>query len=230
MIPITSADDELFSTVMAAARLGRAHKIVDRLSERYGQEWGGPMAGFPYALSMVALMQIDLTTAGLDNRTSVYHYGEIIESLGDLLYGVPDHWLGRYLRIRTRAMMMPPSHTEYPDFVVDERARAVADAEELITRQNETAWLPWFACTYVLLARLVWESDGRDVDRVGKLVTEAAAHEPAPITLRALGSLLREPFIWYLNQPDLPERDTAAGLQAALFPRQSAVRVGAGGG
>lgn len=219
MLPITQADDELFSTVMAAARLGRAHKIVARLSDLYGQEWGGPAAGFPYALSMVALMQIDLTTAGLDERKSVYNYGEIIESLGDVLYGVPGHWFARYLRVRTRAMMMPPSHVQYPDFVVEERIRAVKDAEELIARQAATAWQPWFAATYLLTARLVWESEDRDADRVGELVAEAAARQATPITFGALGSLLREPFIWYLGQPDLPEREAAAGMLAALFPR-----------
>lgn len=222
MVPITRADDELFSTVMAAARLGRAHKIVARLSEQYGQEWGGPTAGFPYALSMVALMQIDLTTAGLDEKKSVYNYGEIIESLGDVLYGVPDHWLARYLRVRTRAMMMPPSHAQYPDFVVEERARAAKDADELIARQADTAWQPWFAATYLLAARLDWEAEDRDADLVGKRIAEAAARPATPITFRALGSLLREPFIWYLGQPDVPERDTATGLLAALFPGQGA--------
>jgi hypothetical protein len=225
MVPLTAADDELFSTVTAAARLGRADKIVARLSERYGQEWGSPMAGLPYALSMVALMQIDLTSAGLEERTAVYNYGEIIESLGDLLYGVPDHWLGRYLRVRMRTMMMPPSHAEYPEFVIEERARAAADAADLITRQAGADWQPWFAATYLLAARLEWESPERDVDRVRQLVTEAAAHPATPITLRALASLLREPFLWYLNQPELPDRQAVSRMLAALFSGQRAVSV-----
>jgi hypothetical protein len=225
MVPITRADDELFSTIMAAARLGRANKIVASLSDRYGQEWGGPMAALPYALSMVALMHVDLTSTGLDERKAVHNYGEIIESLGDLLYNVPDHWLGRYLRIRTRTMLMPPSHSEYPEFVIEERGRAAADADELISRQAETAWQPWFAASYLMAARLAWESEDRDLDRVGKLVTEAADHQAGPIVFQALGSLLREPFIWYLDQPELPDREAVGRTMVALFPYRNAVRA-----
>jgi hypothetical protein len=201
---------------MAAARLGRAHKIVSSLSERYGQDWGDPMAGFPYALSMVALMQVELTSDGLDERGAVANYSEIIESLGDLLYGVPEHWLGRYLRIRMRTMMMPPSHEEYPKFVVEERARAATDAEELITRQAGAEWQPWFAATYLMAARLVWESEERDVGRVAKLITEAAAQPVTPIPFRAIGSLLREPFVWCLSQPDLPEHETVKRMLGGM--------------
>jgi len=226
MVPITRADDELFSTVIAAARLGRAQKIVARLSDRYGQEWGVPMAALPYALSMVALMQLDLTSDGLDEKKSVYNYGEIIESLGDLLYGVPEHWLARYLRIRTRTMMMPPSHAEYPEFVVEERARAAKDADELIARQAGAEWQPWFASTYLLAARVAWESEERDLDRVRGLVAEATSRPAAPIEFPALGSLLREPFIWYLGQPELPDHEAVSRTLAALFAGRRPVSAG----
>ncbi|GIG56154.1 hypothetical protein Lfu02_05260 [Longispora fulva] len=218
MLPVTRADDELFSTVMAAARLGRAHKIVAKLSERYGQDWGDPLAGYPYALAMVALMQVELTSSGLDEQQAVANYSEIIESLGDLLYGVPEHWLGRYLRIRMRTMMMPPEHAEYPRFVVEERGRAAKDADELIARQAEADWQPWFAATYLLAARLLWESDDRDLGRIGELVAAAAARPGGPIGFRALGGLLREPFLWYLAQPGLPDHDKVARIMADLFP------------
>jgi hypothetical protein len=218
MVPITVDDEQLFSTVLAAARLGRAGAIVDRLSARYEQEWQDPLAGFPYALSLVAQMQIAWAESGVDEGKALATYSEVIESLGDLLYGAPDHWLGRYLRVRIRTLMMPPDHLDHPKFVIDERARAAQDAQELIVRQATTTWQPWFACSYLLAARLAWESADRDPDRVTELVTTAAARPGSPIPFRSLGAILREGFVWYAHQPDVPERDTVSHLASTLFP------------
>src|SRR5215211_2092123 len=101
MVPITHADEELFGTVTMAARLGRARAIVERMSTRYEQEWENPRSGFPYALSMLALLR-----SGRKDLRDQFNYTEIIETLGDLLYHEPDHWLGRFLRIHTR-MLLP---------------------------------------------------------------------------------------------------------------------------
>lgn len=218
LVPITHADDQLFSTVLAAARLGRADAIVDQLSARYEQDWKNPLAGFPYALALVARMQIAWTSSGVDEGAALATYSEVIESLGDLLYGVPEHWLGRYLRIRIRTMMMPPDHADHPKFVVAERDRAADDARELIERQAGTEWQPWFACSYLAAARLAWESEDRDPARVAELVRAAAARPGAPIPFRSLGTILREGFLWYTDQPDVPERETVRRLTGTLFP------------
>jgi hypothetical protein len=227
MIPINRADDELFSTVVAAARLGRgrARAIVDRLSARYEQEWDDPMAGFPYALSMIALMQ-----AGTDDEVDKGSaYNEIIEPLGDLLYSVPDHWLGRYLRSRMRAII-PPDATEYKQYAAAERARGMEDAEELIKRQSLVAWQPWFACPYLLTARLVWESEHPDPDRVAELVSTAAAETAGPIPFPGLNGILCEAFVWYYHQPGVPEPETVGGMMRTLFPDQPSVRHALGRG
>ncbi|MFY1632983.1 hypothetical protein ACN27F_06780 [Solwaraspora sp. WMMB335] len=227
MIQITAADEELFATVLAATRLGRADAIVERLSEQYEKDWQNPLAGFPYALSMVAKMQVTWANEAVDEGQALASYSEIIESLGDLLYGEPDHWLGRYLRVRIRTMMMPPDHLDHPRFVTDERARAADDARELIERQAGDDWRPWFACPYLLAARLAWESDGRDPAEVARLVATAAARPASAVPFRALGGILSEGFVWYDSQPDLPERGTARRLARALFAGQRAVRAAA---
>src|SRR5882757_7737449 len=100
MDPITRDDEELFGTVMVAARLGRAGPIVTRLRERYEREWDDPRAGFPYALAMLALLQ-----SGRKDLRDQLNYTEIVETLSDLLYHEPEHWLGRYLRIHTRTLL-----------------------------------------------------------------------------------------------------------------------------
>ena len=216
MDPITRDDEELFGTVMVAARLGRSGPIVTRLRERYEKEWDDPRAGFPYALAMLALLQ-----SGREDLREQLYYTEIVETLSDLLYHEPDHWLGRYLRIHTRTLL-PADATEHQGYITAERTRAAEDVAELIERQDATAWQPWFACPYVLAARLAWE--GGDRDRVPDLVSAAASHPGPPIRFRALGGLLCEGFTWYDAQPDLPDRDIAAALRDALFPDQPAVR------
>src|SRR5690606_6342682 len=133
----------------------RVNRLLEHLSNRYEQEWDDPLAGFPYALAMVAVLDY-----GSDSTWRRNSYNEVIETLGDLLYHFPDHWLGRYLRLRTRALV--PLECEYPEFAAAERTRAAADAEELIQRQAGEPWRPWFACTYLQAARLSWDSEQRD--------------------------------------------------------------------
>jgi hypothetical protein len=216
MDPITRDDEELFGTVMVAARLGRAGPIVEALRGRYEQEWDDPRAGFPYALALLALLQ-----SGREDLRDGVNYTEIVETLSDLLYHEADHWLGRYLRIHTRTLL-PVHATEHQAYVNAERTRAAEDAAELIERQTKADWRPWFACPYILAARLAWE--GGDRDRVPTLVSAAAARPGAPVPFRALGGLLCEGFIWYDAQPDLPEQDTVRALMDALFADQPAVR------
>jgi len=223
MVPITHADEELFGTVVIAARLGGARAIVERLSARYEQEWADPRAGLPYALSMLALLR-----SGRQDLRDQLHYTEIVETLGDLLYHEPDHWLGRFLRIHTR-LLLPADAGEHRHYIAAERARAAQDADELIARQARAAWQPWFACPYLLAARLAWESGDRDRDRVAALVSAAAAgaadatRPGEPVRFRALGGVMCEAFLWYHNQPGMPEHDTVGAMMDTLFPDQPAV-------
>jgi hypothetical protein len=216
MDPITRGDEELFGTVMVAARLGRSEPIVARLRQRYEQEWDDPRAGFPYALALLALLQ-----SGREELREQLNYTEIVETLSDLLYHEPDHWLGRYLRIHTRSLL-PVHAEEHQAYVTAERTRAAEDAAELIERQAKVDWQPWFACPYILAARLAWEAGERD--RVPELVRAAAAQPGAAVPFGALGGLLCEGLLWYMSQPDLPERDTAHAVMDALFADQPAVR------
>src|SRR5215467_9460044 len=100
MLPISDADEDLFGTLTTASRLGRVDAIIGRLRTRYNEEWDDPLAGFPYALAMLAVL-----VAGRADLFEPSNYTEIIETLGDLLYHQPDHWLGQYLRIHTRTLL-----------------------------------------------------------------------------------------------------------------------------
>jgi len=207
--PVTRDNEELFATVLAAARLGRAHRIIDRLRERYEKELDNPVAGLPYALAMLAQLQ-----AAPDQDPN---YTEIVETLSDLVYYRPQSWLGRYLRVHTRTLL-PADATEHRGYILAERAHAGEDVAELIERQAATDWQPWFACSYLLAARLAWESGDRD--SVAGLAAAATARPGVAIPFRALGGLLRESFAWYHAQPELPARQDVRDLMRTLFPRQ----------
>jgi hypothetical protein len=216
MLPITRGEEELFSTALMAARLGRARPIVAQLRKRYEQQWDDPEAGFPYALAMVAMLM-----SGRDDHQE-FDYTEVVETLGDLLYQQPEHWLGRFLRIHMRTLL-PAQADEYPAYIAAERTRAAEDAAELIARQAQSDWQPWYACTYLLAARLAWEGD-HDTDRAGGLVKAAATQPASPIVFASLGGVMCEAFVWYYSESGAPERETAGRLMDALFPAQPAAR------
>jgi hypothetical protein len=210
--PITVEDEELFGTVIVAAMLGRSGPVVNRLRQRYEKDSDDQLAGLRYALAMLAQLQ-----SGREERSEL-NYTEIVETLSDLLYYQPDHWLGRYLRVHTRTLL-PVDAAEHQGYVLAERTRAAEDVAELIERQAASSWQPWYACSYILAARLASEFD--EQDRMPALVAAAASQPASAIGFRALGGLLCEGFVWYRSQPNLPARDTVNGLMNALFPALS---------
>jgi hypothetical protein len=216
MIPIARADDDLFGTLIAATRLGRISGIIEHLRTRYDEEWDDPLAGLPYALAMLAVLQ-----SGREDLLELFSYTEIIETLSDLLYHEPDHWLGRYLRIHTRTLIPDGEH---PHYIAGERDKAVQDAHELIERQGHAAWRPWFACSYIAAARASWQCDQQNRDQVAELVASAAAAPRTAIGFPSLGSIMCSAFLWYHNRPELPERDTVSVIMASFFPDHPAVR------
>lgn len=228
---ITRADENLFHTVTVATKLGRAKAIVDRLGARYDDDWDSVDAAFPYALAMVAVLQ----TSGTDFEKHA-GYTDVIETLGDVLHADPDHWLARYCRARIRALI-PTSYSVYRNYVVGERGKAVRDADELIERQSMAPAQPYFACTYLLAARMALEDTalegtesgtagdaGDGVDRAAGLIERAAALPADAVPFPALAAILCEPFVACYSQPAVPSRALVGDLMSALFPEVPAVR------
>lgn len=225
---ITQADEDLFHTVTVATKLGRSKGIIDRLSARYADEWDNAEAAFPYALAMVAVLQ----ASGTDFEKHA-GYTEVTETLGDVLYAEPDHWLARYCRTRIRALI-PTSYSVYRNYVQGERGKAVRDADELIERQSRVPAQPYFAAAYLLAARMA--ENREDTDRVEQLISQAAAGPAEPIAFPALAAMLCEPFVACYTEPSTPARALVGELMSALFPDVPAVRkaldaypVGCGG-
>ena len=149
-------------------------------------------------------------------------YLEVVETLGDVLAADADHWLARYCRARLRAFV-PTTYGVYQNFIDGERAKAVADVDELIERQAKAPWRPYFAAPYLLAARLAGEGRHRDMARVGRLITAAAEQPGTPVPFQALGTMMCESFVFVYNDPDIPARAALGQLMVELFPGHPAV-------
>jgi hypothetical protein len=219
---ITWEDEGLFRTVMSAARLGRAGTLIEHLGKRYAEEWDDAEAGLPYALAMVAALQTGaLFPESAGPRQHGTTYDELTETLEDVLYVAPDHWLARYCRVFVR-VLLPTSGGREARFARDEHAKARTDIAELIALQRRAPWQPYFSCAYVVAARLAAEGDYGDAS-AGQLIAEACDKPNGPIPFRMLGSIMCPSFIALHANPDLPERARLGALMATLFPNEPAV-------
>jgi hypothetical protein len=212
---ITPADDDLYEAVRVAAKLGRAKPLVDRLNERYQEEWDDPDVSFRYTLAVMATLHT--VRSDVEGHRS---YNSAMEALGDVLAAAPDHWLARYCRARLRALV-PTGFSAYTMFVEHERKMANEDLKELADRQAEAPWQPYFVSTHLQQAFVA--SQGDDWPAVGRFLDAANGQPPAPVRLRALGSMLCEPFLALYNLVDADQRAVVGSLMAAMFPDQAAV-------
>ena len=210
VIPITQADEDLYRSVTVAARLARAQPILDHLNSRYSEEWDDAGSGFPVALANLAVFRV--VGGQMVNHTS---YHEITETLNDVLYGQPDHWLSRYLVAWFRSLVAPNPFVD-DEFIEQEQATAAQTVKELISRQESAPWQPWFACTYVLAGGLVTNGPD-DIELAAGAIRQAAARTTQRIPFTSLGGLLANAFHTYCAKPELPERATVAQMAQTLF-------------
>lgn len=214
---INGADEEMFQTVTLATKLGKADRVIERLSERSLEEWDNPEAGFPYALATMAALQ----ASGSDLEKHAGYY-EAIGTLTDVLENCPDHWLASYCRVRLRSLV-PAEYGLYRDYLSNEQDTALAEAAALIEAQSTVEWQPYFASPYLLAAHLHLNR-GQD-DTAGDLVRRAAERPTGPVGLPALGAILSEPFVAVHQRTGPRLRDVVGRLMSELFADQSAVRT-----
>jgi hypothetical protein len=226
--PISQPDEELFRTVFVAAKMGRADALVARLAGRYAEEWDNPEAGFPYALALMAALTADASRAQAVDANGQSGFLQLIETLDDVLYNLPDHWLGRYCRVAIR-VLLPATSEVYPEYLSEERTKLHADLTELLDRQSQARWQPYFASTCLVAARLAHAS-GQDAARVEEFVDRAASGPARPIPFPTLGAFLAQPFLVAYGIADFPARPRIGALMSTLFPDLPAARalVGAG--
>jgi len=221
MRPITQEDETLFRTVAMAAKLGRADAVIEHLGRQYADQWDDPEKGFSYALAMVAsLCAGGLFPKGARQRELGTIYGELMETLDDVLYVAPDHWLARYCRILVR-MLLPTAGGFEEYFARGERASLIPDLADLMDRQLKTPWQPYFACTCVVAAGLAY-TDEPHTPRAAQLIVEAAGKPNRPIPFQTLGSVMCQSFVELHSDPNVPERALLGTMMSALFPNQPA--------
>jgi len=198
MDPITRDDDELFGTVMVAARLGRSGPIVARLRERYEKEWDGPAVRLPVRAGHARPAAV---RSGGSPRAAELQPRSWRPSCDS---STTNPTTGSAATCGSTPHAAAGRRQGAPGYIAAERARAAEDVTELIERQAATAWQPWFACPYVLAARLAWESG--DQEPVAGLVSGAASR---PLRADPLQGA-RRPAVRGLHLVRLPPRTAGA--------------------
>lgn len=198
---IMPADDELYGLASVAAKLGRAGKLLDRLSQAH------PEPDFANALARMAMLPS--IQVGFEAHAE---FTEIIDQLGKVLELEPRHWLARYSRARLRALI-PSSYGAFTVQVSSELILAAQDLELLLGFQAEVGHQPYFASGHALAA-VVDELSGAPPNHLAAL----RACPPAKVRLPSLGAILCEPLVTlHATEPEL------GALMAALYGDQPIV-------
>jgi hypothetical protein len=222
---IDDGDEQLFSTVIVAARLGKSDRIIDALEAEYDERWDQPETIFRYALAQVAMVRAHNTE--LQRRAS---YAKSLAALDEVLAFESEHWLARYCRARHR-ILIRTGYGQYPTYLSEERDKAAEDIELLLQGQEHQPWQPYFASLLMLAAQ--FHAELGEPGRATEMIADAAARPRLPIRFAALGVILGEPFTT-LSHGQLPQqaKATVAMLMTAAFPgttiARSTVRAGTG--
>lgn len=215
---IDDGDERLFQTAAVAARLGRAERILTALMADYDDNWDDPEAGFRYGLSLVAIIQ----SGGADQQKRTW-YTQSLEALDDVVDGDPGHWPARYCRIRHRVLIRT-GYGRYQEYLNDELGKVTDDIGELLHRQAQVPWQPYFAAGQLLAAQ--FHAGRGDHARAAELAAAAAAAGSGPVPYQALGSILSEPMlVLYHGSVPPPVKADVAAVMARLFPGNPAIRA-----
>jgi tetratricopeptide (TPR) repeat protein len=212
---LVQADDErLFHTVTVAARLGRSGKLTQRLLADYDEYWDDPEAAFRYALALVAMIQ----ASGSDQEKRA-NYTQSMEALDDVVEIDPGHWLARYCRARHRVLI----RTGYGRYLADERGKALDDLQELLQRQEQVPWQPYFTVAYLLAAQ--FHAGQGDQAQATRLISEAGERPRERVPYPALGSIMSDAGRVLYHGAVPPSLKAVVGTtMARLFPGQSPIR------
>ncbi|MEV0135700.1 hypothetical protein AB0H83_45560 [Dactylosporangium sp. NPDC050688] len=214
---IDGGDDRLFHTATVAARLGRAEKILEPLLADYDDNWDDPEAGFRYGLALVAVIQ----AGGTDQQKRDW-YTRSMEALDDVVEGDPEHWLARYCRIRNRVLIRT-GYGRYQEYLNDELGKVADDVQQLLHRQEQVPWQPYFAAGLLLAAQ--FHAGQGDQARAADLVAGAASRDGGPVPWRSLGTIMSEPMlVLYHGSLPPPVKSQIVAAMLRLFPGSPAVR------
>ena len=214
---ITRADDELYSLINTAGKLGRAAKILARLeSERDGAR-NDPEAAGRYALALMGALPG--MGSGLDAQA---RFTDAIQAFGRVLALDPDHWLARYGRARLRTLV-PSSYGSYAVQTERELALAGEDLRYLIDLQAQLPAQAYFASTHAAALLVERLAGAQDPDALGRLAQVLRGCPLEPVRLPALGAVLCEPLATiYASGGEERDRETIGTTLVTLYGDQAA--------
>jgi hypothetical protein len=216
---ITAADEELFGLVSAAAKLGKADRLLTRLAEAYQADPDDSEAGFRYALAMMAA----LPGVGIDVALEAHaRFTITVEAFGQVLSLAPEHWLARYGRARLQALV-PGAYGVVTASPVAGQFDAREDLDHLLTQQARSPGQPYFASTHALAVLVDQLLDNEDPARRASDFAALAACPRIPVRLPKLGAVLCEPLVALYHTCDGTDRETVGEVMSVLYGHQAAV-------
>jgi hypothetical protein len=222
---IVPADEELFGLVSAAAKLGKADRLLTRLADTHQADPDDPEAAFRYALAMMAALPGTGTDVALDAHA---RFTVTVEAFGRVLSLVPEHWLARYGRARLQALVPGAYGALWASQVVGP-FDAREDLDQLLTQQARGPHRPYFASTHALAAlvdRMLETEDpdrNEDPDRRASHFAALADCPRIPVRLPKLGAVLCEPLVALYNGSDGTDRQIVGEVMSVLYGNQAAV-------
>jgi hypothetical protein len=214
---IAGTDDELYGTASAAAKLGLAGKLLDRLRQAHRADPADPEPAGQYALALMAA----LPSIGVEFEAHA-RFTTTIEAFGRVLSADPEHWLARYSRVRLRALF-PSSYGAFSVQVSGELVGAREDLDHLLAAQARQPHQPYFASTHALAAVVDHLAGVDDLGRRQSQLAALAAGPRRPVRLPALGAVLCEPLVTLHAGCTGPELETVDEVMSALYGDQPAV-------
>jgi hypothetical protein len=217
--PITAADEELFGLVSAAAKLGKADRLLTRLAESHQADPDDPETGFRYALAMMAA----LPGVGIDVALDAHaRFTITVEAFGRVLLLAPEHWLARYSRARLQALV-PGAYGAVTASPVVGEFDAREDLDQLLAQQARSPQRPYFASTHALAALVDQMLDNQDPGRRASHFAALAACPRVPVRLPKLGAVLCEPLVALYHTCEGTDREIVGEVMSVLYGHQAAV-------
>lgn len=215
---VTTADDELFGVVSAAAKLGKADRLLSRLQDAHRADPDDPEAAFRFALAMMAA----LSGRGVDVELEAHaRFTTTTEAFGLVLLAAPRHWLARYCRVRLQALV-PGAYGAIFSSQASCEFDAREDLDHLRTQQAQHPQ-PYFASTHALAVLVDQLLDIDDADRRASHFAALATCPRLPARLPNLGAVLCEPLVALYHSCEGTDRQIVGEVMSAVYGDQPAV-------
>lgn len=214
---ISAHDDQLYGLAYTATKLGKADELLAWCEQARRDDPSDVGAACRQALVLMATF----SSVGASFEAHA-RFTFAIDAFEEVLAAAPDHWLARYCLARLRALI-PSGYGTAQTSGTNLLTEARDGLQELIKRQAEVAYQPYFASAFALAAVTDQLAGDDDPERWAARLAGVAAAPRVRVALPHLSAVLCEPLITLHAEHGGPERDTLGEVMSALYGHHPAV-------